>query len=446
MTLRDTKSRMWTPTHVRTDTQMPLSAPRGRVSHMPGPPVGGWQRHFLLCAMSDSNTKEKSYKDEATLRHLYHERGLSLQGVGDELGVSDQCILRWMRELGVTRRTKSESCARRRPDELNSSDWLKEKYWGEGLTTPEMAEEVGVSKTSVQDAMDREGVPRRPRAIPDGHPVNDSGLIQRKYCEQGMTAHELSDWLMVKVNTLLARMDEFGIERRDRTRANAQGNVDPLYNECWVWKNYVVQQRSVLDIAEELGVSGKPVRAWVKKHGFRLRGLVESHSSGRTDLLRDREWMNEAYVGLGMSSYQIADRIGSSRSVIVRWLRKHGVQLRQAGVNQSSGESKDYDYGPSWTRARRRVLQRDGYECRRCDLPDKAHQDEYDEGLHVHHIVPLHAFANEDDVVNHEVANHPDNLITLCKPCHFTVEEKTRNKDWIPSESPHSGLQHRLFD
>ncbi|WP_280985286.1 homing endonuclease associated repeat-containing protein [Halorhabdus utahensis] len=79
------------------------------------------------------------------------------------------------------------------------------------------------------------------------------------------------------------------------------------------------------------------------------------------------------------------------------------------------GGHKRY-YGPSWSSARRKARERDGYTCQRCGMTDEEHLDEYGHKLHVHHIKPFRTF---DD---HEDANDLGNLITVCLDCHNRLE------------------------
>lgn len=71
-------------------------------------------------------------------------------------------------------------------------------------------------------------------------------------------------------------------------------------------------------------------------------------------------------------------------------------------------------YGPEWWEIRRSVLQRDNYRCQECGLSNSDSKDTYGEGLSVHHIVPY------EDGGTHAL----DNLVTLCKACHFEAEQQ----------------------
>lgn len=64
--------------------------------------------------------------------------------------------------------------------------------------------------------------------------------------------------------------------------------------------------------------------------------------------------------------------------------------------------------GAGWIKLAEQMRQRDGYTCQRCTKT----QEDNGERLSVDHIVPWRLFADKSE------ANHPDNLISLCRECH----------------------------
>ena len=73
---------------------------------------------------------------------------------------------------------------------------------------------------------------------------------------------------------------------------------------------------------------------------------------------------------------------------------------------------QDAEDADGWDATRQRVLDRDGHACRFCGIDDDKHIDEYDRGLSAHHIVPKSDGGRDA----------PENLITVCKSCHRTLE------------------------
>lgn len=79
-------------------------------------------------------------------------------------------------------------------------------------------------------------------------------------------------------------------------------------------------------------------------------------------------------------------------------------------------------YGPSWREQRRKTLERDGYSCRVCGMPEEKHKNETGRGLDVHHLIRKEDFRNDDGSLDHRQANRLDNLVALCREHHLKVE------------------------
>jgi hypothetical protein len=77
-----------------------------------------------------------------------------------------------------------------------------------------------------------------------------------------------------------------------------------------------------------------------------------------------------------------------------------------------------YTRGPNWQAVKRAIKARDG-QCIECGAAER---------LHVHHKVPFRMFERVED------ANDPDNLITLCAPCHRRIEAEHK---WVRLGSGH---------
>ena len=83
--------------------------------------------------------------------------------------------------------------------------------------------------------------------------------------------------------------------------------------------------------------------------------------------------------------------------------------LRGPNSPHYRGES-DPNRGGQWRRLAEEIRKRDGYCCQRCTRT----QAENGQKLSVDHIVPWRTFADKTE------ANHPTNLVSLCRGCHST--------------------------
>lgn len=65
--------------------------------------------------------------------------------------------------------------------------------------------------------------------------------------------------------------------------------------------------------------------------------------------------------------------------------------------------------GKGWRSIRTEILRRDDYTCQKCHKQFSRHD------LDIHHITPYRLTKN----------NNPDNLLTVCKWCHATLEDRS---------------------
>ena len=71
--------------------------------------------------------------------------------------------------------------------------------------------------------------------------------------------------------------------------------------------------------------------------------------------------------------------------------------------------AKQFYHSKEWDRVRTYILMRDRYRCTRCSNPAEE----------VHHITRL----SPENIWDKNITLNPDNLISLCKDCHFKEHE-----------------------
>ena len=191
---------------------------------------------------------------------------------------------------------------------------------------------------------------------------------------------------------------------------------EPKYrDEEWLREQYVERERTTTDIADELGCSASTVQLWLKKHGIGTRQGGWQCPDGR---LKDADWLREQYVERERTIYDIADGLGCHANTVQRWLKRHGIETRNKGLTgpeNPNWNGGSQPYGPGWTASKRReVRERDDHTCQNptCSVTQDEHKAEYDQKLHVHHLIKAR------DIDDPEERNAPENLITLCRDCH----------------------------
>lgn len=100
------------------------------------------------------------------------------------------------------------------------------------------------------------------------------------------------------------------------------------------------------------------------------------------------------------------------RSWLSDGYRREQKWCGQDNPNWNGGVDCEEYYGKGWPSARNQALQRDEYTCQRCSTD----RDQLGRNPDVHHITPVRTFENP------RKAHTLENLISLCRDCHLTVE------------------------
>lgn len=134
-------------------------------------------------------------------------------------------------------------------------------------------------------------------------------------------------------------------------------------------------------------------------------------NSGEHNGMYGREWAGEDHPRHGVEPWNK----GKSRPEISKMLSNRERPCVQGENHPRWRGGADRYYGESWTKKlRRSIRDRDRHKCTFCGI----NESEIDEKLDIHHIKPFRKFG----VDNHEKANQKDNLRTLCRSCHTTLE------------------------
>jgi len=107
----------------------------------------------------DCERREYGYKDEDTLRELYHGKMMGMPEIADEFNVSTSTIKNWMDKFGIERRSKSEReqlSWEKKP--WHDKDTLERLYWKEDLQQSEIADKLGCGETTITYWMDKHGI------------------------------------------------------------------------------------------------------------------------------------------------------------------------------------------------------------------------------------------------------------------------------------------------
>jgi len=307
-----------------------------------------WMRKYGIESRSMSEAKSEGdtdlYTDPEWLREQHWDQGRTLNEIGELAGVSGTTIKRWMGKLNIETRSNTEAQTDGDRELYTNSDWLQKQYWKQKRTVAEIGDLAGVSGTTIKRWMDRLDIETRsiPEAQTDGdiEPLKDPEWLEEQYWDREKTLAEIGSELGVTDVAVLSWMMRHGIERRDTTASEvqAEGDVEPLKNPEWLREQYAEKGLSAGEIGEKLGVSKTPVLKYMEEHGIKPRSIAERNSKGDVTPLRDAEWLREQYVEQELSQYEVADKLGVADVTVGNWMDRHGIDPRPAFERNSDGD------------------------------------------------------------------------------------------------------------
>lgn len=180
-------------------------------------PVDAFRTHRAPRPRQVDQLRGKLTPEKLTM--LHHRRGLTLKDIGAQLGVSGQVVAVLAHEYGVEIR----QCASRRRVKIDPV-WFRIEYVQKRRTLTDIADEVGCSINAVSGFAKRQGIPVV------FHPVSrDNGQARRG----------------------------------DRRRLEVDA--------AWLRAEYHDKQRTLVGIAQELGMSDSVVGMRAREHGIVVR-------------------------------------------------------------------------------------------------------------------------------------------------------------------------------
>lgn len=163
--------------------------------------------------------------------------------------------------------------------------------------------------------------------MPDEAPSSrGSDRLRREALEQmidaGLSTRQIADQVGVGRSRIRA-----ALARHDLTTGFAARPSRPtgLDDREWLIDVYVSQQTSLARIAETLGCSPTTVHAALVDHGIDIR---TSDDFSHVEALRDPRWLKNRYVDQQRTIREIANELGCSHVTVDRAIRAQGINAR----------------------------------------------------------------------------------------------------------------------
>jgi transposase len=155
--------------------------------------------------------------------------------------------------------------------------------------------------------------------------------LRARYVDEGRSLAQIAAELGCSKQLVHAWLRAHGIPARAQTRF---AQLPALADRAWLRERYVMQGRTIPEIAAEVGCGATTVQRALRVHGIRARAPRVAREPGRrapgADRLEDGAWLRARYLDEGMSCRQIAEELGCAKMTVYRALRRHGIDRRQA--------------------------------------------------------------------------------------------------------------------
>ena len=247
-------------------------------------------------------------------------------------------------------------------------------------------------------------------------------LLRELYVEQGLTTYQIAEELGVNRQTISNKLKEYNIELRDSRFKPVKKKLKRVkkypYKDKATYERKYKELKSIDLVAEFFNINVKTAFDWKKRHGIdTIKNMsykgIEKRMEGKPWADKDNlETMYNQY-----SSTELAKMWNCDPSTIQKWVKRHGIEVK--------------DHSEQWARKSKSgilVVKEDQFDMKAYreqiqlgvnlskrtlqyikDIVGSCQSCGYDQTLDLHHI--------DEDRAN----NEPDNHVILCPNCHALI-------------------------
>jgi predicted transcriptional regulator len=203
---------------------------------------------------------------------------------------------------------------------------LMREYVRNGRSLRSVAQDHGLSVGELRELIVGYGLPLHQGVVAPVHGTDalTPEYLRQEYVDRGRSAKEIAAEVGVSEQSVLRYLHRHDIAARRGGGAELAAVLTPELLQ----REYVDRGRSAKEIAAEVGVSEQSVLRYLHRHGFELR------SARRVSLgdVLTAEYLQREHVEGGRSVADLAREHGVSEQAVRNWINKRGLQGAVAGT------------------------------------------------------------------------------------------------------------------
>lgn len=207
-------------------------------------------------------------------------------------------------------------------------------------------------------ATDPEVSPRGEEGI-DGPKYQDKQWLYEQYHVMKKPESQIADECGVHHSTINRWISNHNIEKRDwgEILSIAHRPDAPWRKKKWLEKEYVELEKTTEEIADAYNTNHYVICSWLEKHNIEKRHRWSDEYY--TENYHDPGWLKNEYVHKKKTLVDIAEAECVSTSTISRWLKKHGIETRDATEEMVKSWGKKISI-PKTTRSQEKLENQEG--------------------------------------------------------------------------------------
>lgn len=221
---------------------------------------------------------ENPHRDEDWLRERWFSP-MPAKAIAEEADANYKTVYWWGRnKFGFPPKSEVEAGQPYRDEE-----WLRSR-WFSSQTVRSIAEEANCSPDTVSAQAKEFGfAPKREATPTDGQLWKDEEWVREQYYGNGLSLSQVAEKAECSVFALRNYMDKFGMERRKTGSGSARDSKH--YDPEWLRQKYYEQEQTLDQMADDAGVTAVTILRQMENHGMGRRtagDYLRKESSTRT--------------------------------------------------------------------------------------------------------------------------------------------------------------------